>query len=211
MIYNLANNVTHSQVKTGAFFVYAHVSTAGIYIGMTKLLAKRWSGHYNSAFDSNDRDYGVPFKKAIRSGVQFEHYILAATATEREARDIEAFAIVKYSTLNVRPETVTKRFNMVDKIVSQGKISVVQELTDSKTYSSSDRTFAKARIVYEGGRLRVKTVGGDGFRSGLFIECSRAERNKFQVGDLVKVRAVLTTKPTGEYLSAMKGSPILRA
>lgn len=208
MKYNLANNVTRAQFDSSTHFVYAHVSGKDVYIGITKTLAKRWSEHKSTAVDPLDRDYTAPFKKAIRSGMAFEHFIIGAFTSEREARELEACAIQKFSTLNSRPEPVTKQIKMVDKIVSQGVVECIYKNANTKVYTASDRSFVHAKVIKEKGRLRLVSIGNGDFPRGLMVECSRSEREKFREGALVKVKALLANKKGKDYFSADKSAVI---
>ena len=192
------------------YYVYAHACGSEVYVGFAADPVKRWSEHYNGAYDKNSREYNSLFRAAIRktSTSDIKHYLIASTKTEEEARDIEASAIEFYSTLNVRPEFVSKSFDFKP-LSSFTQIKTLETKKNDHTEwfsgrSDKDRHWVTGKIIIERSSKRVISLANDKFPAGLKIECSRSERSKFNSGDLVKVKVALSEKHGKQYLVAAK-------
>ncbi|QBF82093.1 hypothetical protein EXU30_04760 [Shewanella maritima] len=209
-----AHNPNSAKVS---HFVYAHINSAGeMYIGFSSDPAKRWAEHISDSVDKLNRNYSAPFKASLRkySPTNWKHYLIASTTSEKLARNREAAAILFYKPkLNKRPELVPfdrdYGFQSIDTQVPE-RVTLNKKMT-STVYgrTNSQRKVALGIIVYENGRKRVKSLKNTHFDAGLYIECARSERAKFQPGQRVTINVALSTKPNGtNYLVAAKTSPL---
>lgn len=212
MRFELVNGVSKNDIESNKFKIYLHKCPDGIYVGVTEDPVRRWQEHYYEAMQEGNPNYNEPVKRAIRKyGQNFTHYIVAVASFERASRKKEAEAIEFYgANLNARPEAIEgERHCSFKSLESQVSTAIMLEKTgrEGAHYSRSDeqRKPVKARVVYDRGRKRLVSVSNSNFPSGLLVECSRSEREKLVVGDIVVVDVALSSKPNGtKYLVAAK-------
>jgi predicted GIY-YIG superfamily endonuclease len=209
--FELLNGLSESDVKNAKYCIYAHSCPEGIYVGLSEDPVKRWQEHCSDAFNESCQNYTDNFRVAIRKyQSNFKHYILQTANVEKSAKNKEAEAIRFYSAaLNVKPETNSENSGFGYKpIVGQISRSVVlkKKGTEGAWYSRSDqdRKPVVAKVYTERSRKRLRSVSGSEFPSGLNVECSRKERERFNNGDLVKVNVALSEKNGKKYLVAAK-------
>ncbi|WP_374972340.1 GIY-YIG nuclease family protein [Spongiibacter marinus] len=214
--FELVNGLTEREVKSAAYFIYAHKCTAGTYVGMSQDPVKRWQEHVSDAFNSHSHNADDKFREAIRGFRDtFKHYILAIATFEKAARNKEAAAIEFYSeNLNMKAEAVSHRDYGFKSIDSQISLPIVLEKKGKSGTSfsrqDSERIAVVAEVFEEFGRKRLKCIGGQPFEKGLLIECSREERAKLQVGDRVKVKVQISEKRGKKYLVAARSATLTK-
>ena len=119
--FHLLNNLSLDEVKNSNYVVYAHSCPSGLYVGFTKDPVHRWHEHYDDAFNKHSPYYNAKLKAAIRKySSTFEHYIIAVSKFENQAKNKEAAAIIFYSSnLNMKKEVGSGerdyRFVAIDK------------------------------------------------------------------------------------------------
>ncbi len=208
------NGIVESDLKKFLFLIYLLDTIKGIYIGETKDLVTRWHFHNNSALKEGiDRGCNDNLKEALKYG-NVKVYIIATARTEEEARAIEALAIQYYgASLNSRKEVILPNvrayFNDLDRVSDTVTLKAKRNHGNNDKYCDSDRNLVVCKIVVEKSRKRVLCCQGP--HSGIYVECSRSERDKFNIGDLVKIKAVLTYKRDKPYLVAAKTSILTKA
>lgn len=191
----LLNGVTDLDIKINEYVIYGHCCKEGLYIGMSNDPVKRGQEHWSEAFNPHSRDYFHEFKAAIReSRGNFEHLILQVANTKNSAKNREAEAIYYYApSLNMKAEFNFSNdhfgYKPIDKQTPKHILLFTRRESFGSWYSRSDgdRTAVIAEIYSEKGRKRLRTIRGQYYPAGLNIECSSAERDKFNNGDLVKV------------------------
>lgn len=217
--FELLNSLSEKEAKESKFVIYAHECTKGLYIGYTSDPVKRWHEHFAEAMNELGSYYDDAFREAIRfSQHGMKHYILAAANFEKAAKAKEAAAIVFYQpTLNMRkePNHETKDYGFRPIQGQLGRNVILDKKPSSKASvgrQDKDRKTVTAEIILEHGRKRLLSLPGSDFPEGLRVECARSEREKFNVGDRVKVNVALSEKPNGrKYLVASKTSKLTPA
>ena len=218
LLVSLLNGVKANDLERDNYVVYMHKCINGIYIGQSEDMVRRWKQHNEAAFNVEHRDYNQKFKGYIRN-FGFQHYVIATAKTETKALKIEADAIKFYkANLNSKSEASTGEhtlmFNHLELQLSATQTVIKQKgtLQTAEPKQDCDRKMVKAKIVEEKGRKRVVSVSGP-FDKGLYIECAKSEREKFQAGDLVKIKVTLSSKKRGDkyYLVAERTSPLVKA
>ena len=217
--FELLNSLSEKEVKESKFVVYAHECTKGLYIGYTSDPVKRWQEHFAEAMNENGSYYDDAFREAIRfSQHGMKHYILAVANFEKSAKSKEAAAIAFYRpSLNMRIEPNRGDLDHDFRpIQGQLGLNVILDKKPSEKTSigrqDRDRKTVTAEIIMEQGRKRLVSLAGPEFPAGLRVECARSEREKFNVGDRVKVNVALSEKPNGRsYLVAAKTSKLTPA
>lgn len=214
----LVNGLNEEDVSQAPFVIYMHTCDSGRYIGFSNDPVKRWQEHYSDAFNEHSHNTDDKFRDAIRKHKnQFKHYIVAVAAFEASARKKEAVAIDFYNgNLNSRSEKILE-FRDYGFRKTEGQLEKALILSKkpsnrtSSERSDSDRKTIVAEIFLDGGRKRLRSTAGQAFPEGLSIECSREERNRFHVGDKVKVNVALSEKSNGtKYLTAAKTSILVK-
>lgn len=207
------NKLKAADVRAASFVVYLLKSPKGAYVGETKDLVTRWNHHNNSASVSyRDRGCNLKLKDALKQG-GFVVYIVATAKTKEEARVKEALAIEYYKPdLNDRVELIKENldfsFNRVELISDVVTLRAKRDHGNNDKYSDSDRSTVICRIVLEGGRKRVLCCEGP--NSGLYVECSRSDRDRFNVNDVVKIKAVQANRSGRTHLVAAKTSTLTK-
>lgn len=215
--FTLVNGVSNDEIKSNDFIIYAHVCTGGIYVGMSNDPVKRWQEHWSDAFNESSHNYDDEFRIAIRKyRSNIKHYVLGTAKFEKAARNKEAAAIKFYkANLNMKLETDSGgNSSSFRKLENQiGQIIFLETKGRKGThYSRSDkeRTTVIGEIYTEFGRKRIRAIEGQKFDSGMNIECSRSERERFNNGDKVKVNVAISEKLNGrKYLVAAKTSKLI--
>lgn len=204
--FELLNGLCESDIKNAKFVVYAHKCEAGLYVGMTNDPVRRWMQHCQEAENRFGKYQDDPFKHAIRQWrTQFKHYILAVTNFEKVASSMEAAAIVFYvPKLNVRREVLIEMKEYGFKPI-EGQIARPVILKKKAGSSGSVRVPGSlktivAQVVFDQGRKRLVCTSGQPFPAGLLVRCSKEERERFNVGDVVKVSVGLSED--GRFLVA---------
>lgn len=213
LVVKCVNGLTKADIEKAPHVVYLLKSKHGTYVGQTKDMVTRWRQHNISAHnDFVDRGCNEKLKTALRLG-GFTVYIVATAKTKIEVNAKEAKAIRYYNAdLNERAEALNTligiQFSSLDQVSDTAILWGRRDHGNNDKYNDSDRTTYICKIVTEKGRKRVKCC--QGVHSGLYVECSRSERNKFNDNDVVKVKATLTIKNNKKYLVAAKTSPITK-
>ena len=217
--FTLVNGISEREINDNKYAIYAHSCREGVYVGMTDDPVKRWQEHLSDSSNKNSPYYNDPFRAAIRKcrPSQFTHYIVAVANFEKSASDKEASAINFYGVnLNVKPESITDErdygFRPLDNQI--GKNMMVEKKSREGAFFSrkdSARKTITAEICWERGRKRLKCCKGQPFRAGLMVECSRVEREGFNIGDKVRVNVALSEKGGKEYLVAAKTAKLVPA
>lgn len=179
---------------------------------------KRWQEHLSDANNEFGHNYNDSFKKAIRKcGNNFIHYIIGVANSENLAKDKEAVAIEYYgANLNVKTE-IPKVQREFDFSPFEKQIGINVDLEKKKSEGStvtrgdSQRQTVIGEVYIGEGRKRVRTIAGQPFPAGMNIECSRSERDRFEVGDKVRVNVALSEKSGTKYLVAAKTSKLVLA
>lgn len=213
----LVNGVSENNVKCNKYVIYAHICSDGIYIGMAECPVRRWQEHVSNSLNNFSKYYDDKFREAIRhcGPGQFKHYILAVSNFEEIAKNKEASAIKYYeSNLNMRMEASNEHqdygYRPLDSQISTS-IILEKKSRDGAFYGrdDSDRKTIIAEIYMESGRKRVRCTEGQPFQSGLNVECARDERERFNVGDKVRVNVALSEQKGKKYLVAAKTSKLV--
>lgn len=214
--FKVINKISQEQLLNSHYVIYGHQCSEGLYIGMTDDPVKRWNEHYKDAFNTESPYYNDTFKVAIRKhGSTFSQLIIAIANTEREAKIKEAAAIEYYkSQLNTKTERVdSERDFGFSSIESQlGYTIFLEKKKGSGAYSSrndSQRKTVIGEIYEQEGRKRLRTISNQVFPEGMKIECSREERNRFNVGDKVRINVALSEKRGTKYLVAAKTAKLV--
>jgi hypothetical protein len=216
--FELVNGIRKVDVESNKFKIYLHKCPDGIYVGVSDDPVRRWQEHCLSSSQEESPNYKEPLKKAIRKyGQNFSHYIVAVAAFEKSSRNKEAEAINYYSAnLNVRPE-VSDGKNKPEYKPLESQIPIVMVLSKSgregANYSRGDdqRKPVRAQVIFDSGRKRVVSVENNNFPKGLFIQCSRSEKNKLSVGDVVTVNVAVSKRADGsKYLVAAKTATLVK-
>ncbi|MGK0271349.1 MAG: hypothetical protein ACI88H_002007 [Cocleimonas sp.] len=214
--FKLANDVTEHEANNATYVVYAHRAKTGLYVGVTKDVILRWRGHTQTAFKEDHKDYSRPFALAIRKN-QFDHIILGTAKTLEIAEDMEAAAIDFYNP-NYNARAQLRKFNtnygfkLLDSQIMLSTI-IKQPSRAGSDYSrcDRDRITITAEVYGTNSRKRLRPAVGEIFDSSLSIECSRSERDKLAIGDLVKIKVALTTKTNGsKHLVAAKTAALTK-
>jgi len=215
--FTLINNLNGNEVINSKYVIYAHKCNDGVYVGLTNDPVKRWQEHLSDAFNEGSRNYDDNFREAIRRcGRRFDHYIVAVAAFENAAKKIEAAAIQFYSDrLNMKNEAVdisnSYQFNPIGKQIGK-MITLEKKSSGRQTYAreDSERQSVVAEIYEEYGRKRLRVIDGQPFRKGMNIRCDTKEREKFNIGDKVRIKVAVSKRGETEFLEAAKTSiPVL--
>ncbi len=128
---------------------------------------------------------------------------------------MEAVAIHYYSDrLNMKNELVdtnssnSYRFSPIGKQI----ITLEKESTGRQSYArkDSERQSVVAEIYQEHGRKRLRVIEGQPFTKGMNIRCDTKAREKFNLGDKVRIKVAVSKRGDTEFLEAAKTSiPVL--
>ncbi len=214
--FKLINHLSVDIVKSSKYLIYAHKCSEGVYVGVATDPVKRWQEHISDANNEFSHNYNDSFRKAIRKcGNNFIHYIIAVANTENIAKDKEAMAI-KYYAANLNDKTEVPKthrdfdFSPLEKQIGIN-IDLEKKKSEGTTVSREDsqRQTVIGEIYIGEGRKRVRTIAGQPFPVGMNIECSRSERERFEVGNKVRVNVALSEKSGTKYLVAAKTSKLV--
>ncbi len=204
--FELLNAVAESEVRGAKFVIYAHVCPSGTYIGRANDPVGRWRAHCQEAENLHGTYHDDPFKKALRGWrTHFKHYILATASSEAIAASKEAAAIRFYEPgLNARNEDAGERkeygFKCIDGQLGRPVILQKKARSGGSSGVSGSLKEITARVIFEYGRKRLVCIEGQPFSAGLMVNCSKKERERFSVGDLVVVS--VASSEDGRYLIA---------
>ena len=213
MNFKLVNGLTNSVVNNANYFLYAHRSHDNeVYVGISKCPVKRWNDHEIGASDPYCSHYGCPFYRKMRETKAWTHYLLGVAQTEDEIRHMEAAAIAFYGTLNSRLEYTQKkfRFSPLNTATTQIHLGRMARNAVNHNRSDSDYEWINARIIWERNKKRVITTGNGSFAAGLMIQAGRADRDRFHVGDKVKIRGIMSSKHGSPFITVMKSATLER-
>ncbi|MDA0107810.1 GIY-YIG nuclease family protein [Vibrio sp. La 4.2.2] len=208
------NGLIERDVRTAEYLVYLLDTDYGQYVGETKDLVTRWRFHNHSARKvGKDCGCNDNIKSALLRSHLIRVYVVAVAKSKEEARAKEALAIQYYcASLNSRKETILPNvrayFNSLERVSDIVSLTAKRNHGNNCKYADSDRETFVCRIVIEKNRKRVKCCSGP--FSGVYVECSRSERDRYSEGELVRIKAVLTTKRDKPYLVAAKTSPLVK-
>lgn len=211
--FELLNALDEREVASARFVVYGHQCLKGLYIGWSSDPVKRWQEHCEAARTPTSPYYDDRFRAAIRGFPQgFKHYILAVASTEVAATRKEAAAIDYYQpTLNERPEYIDTALDcglrpIVGQIARVAFLESRRSRREVNHHTDRDRKAVIGEIFFDNGRKRVRAIAGQAFPAGLKIECPRSERERFGLGQLVRVKVALAYKDGTAYLVAGKNA-----
>lgn len=215
--FELINGLSKSHLDSNPFKIYLHKCQDGVYVGVSEDPVRRWQEHWIDAHTQESPNYNDKIKRAIRKyRDNFDHYIVAVSKFEKSSRNKEAEAIRYYeANLNVRPEVNLTNHDFGYKPIDD-QISLVVILEKNKIegshYSREDKSRipVTAKVIFEGNRKRLISIDNPNFPSGLMIECSRSEREKFEVGDIVSINVALSEKNGKKYLAAAKTGTVIK-
>lgn len=192
------NNITEAQIKQAKFFVYGYLfDKEKFYVGMTNDLVTRYDEHYRGAYNSSDRGCNCNVKSAFKANVP-KVYLIGVAETKKECQNLEAQAISFYSkgNLNHRQEThkITDKkysFNRLVHMSIEFTAKKNKDKSQMNQYKAKDREKLLCKIVGTPQRKRVQCI--EGKHKGLFVSCSKKERELHELGAKVYVRATLNT------------------
>ena len=213
MNFKLLNGLTSLMVKDAKYFLYAHRSHDNeVYVGISRCPVTRWSDHQIGANDKYCRHHGCSFYRKMRETNAWTHYLLGVAQTEEDIRHMEAAAIDFYGTLNSQSEYTHKKFRFapLTSSTSQMYLGRMARVVTQHNRNASDYQWVHARIIWEGKRKRVITTGNNCFPAGLKIQAGRADRDRFNVGDSVRVRGIMASKKGAPFITIMKTSSLER-
>jgi ribosomal protein L19 len=162
-----------------------------LYIGYTNDPYSRLREHVAASREPLGSGYKTQLSLALREHIKTERFIIAVSQDEQEARSIEASAITFFkSALNVRPEysNVIRNFSLnSNKEINLGdKRAKTNEWFVGTT--AKERFTIDATIIYDKAKKRVQA------QDGYFVTYSQLEREKFNIGDKVKVNVTFSEK-----------------
>lgn len=216
--FDVYNGVTPISIRSCRFIVYAHQIGQAMYIGYSFDPVQRWNQHVSDAYDSYSPNHGSIFKAAIRShGTKsFRHLILEVARSEEMARRKEAEAVRFYrpslnegATIGVGIKKRRLR-TLYEQEAYSFRLEKTKIIGSWKARSDADRSIAIAEVRIERRRKRLVSLRNQNFEAGLRIECSRAEREAFNEGDVVCLLVAESTRHERRYLVARKSSGIMR-
>lgn len=219
LIFETYNGIEPNEIEESEYVIYGHSIDGKMYIGFSNDPVKRWIEHFQDAMNGCSPNFDTLLKSAIRrtSFANIRHLVLAVADNERLARRKEAEAIRFYkSRLNSGATLSTdhgsfglKRFS--GQSPSFVKVFKRQNPGSWRSRTDLDRVPALAEIIWERNRKRLMTVENEFFDEGYRIECSRAEREQFEVGTIVEVEVAESVKKSGGvYLVAKKNDALVR-
>lgn len=219
LIFEVYNGIGPRDLQKSEYVIYAHAIDDEMYIGFSNDPVKRWVEHFQDAMSECSPNFDTLLKSAIR-GTRFSnirHLVLAVADTERLARRKEAEAIRFYKPrLNSGATLSTDHGEFGLKRLSGQSPTLVKVFKRQnpgtwRSRTDMDRVPALAEIIWERNRKRLMTVENEFFDAGYRVECSRAEREKFEVGAIVEVEVAESVKRSGGvYLVARKSDALVR-
>ncbi|HAU4894890.1 putative GIY-YIG superfamily endonuclease [Aeromonas hydrophila] len=195
---HILNNITETQVKQAKFFVYGYLfDKEKFYVGMTNDLVTRYDEHYRGAYNSSDRGCNYDVKSAFKAN-EPKVYLIGVAETKEECQNLEAQAIYFYSkgNLNHRQEThkITDKkyyFNRSVHMSIEFTAKKNKDKSQMNQYKAKDREKLLCKIVGTPQRKRVQCI--EGKHKGLFVSCSKKEREIHEVGAKVYIRATINS------------------
>ena len=217
--FELLNKINADIVKNSKYIIYAHACPKGVYVGIATDPVERWQQHLNNAFNESSQYCNEKFKDAILAfGNNFNHYIVAVSDFEKSAKNKEAAAIAFYSKqLNMRREINSGgrnyNFQPIGSHITQKIMLGKRDRRVSVSRSGCERKTVIAVICFESGRKRLRTISGQVFPQGLYIQCPKDERERFDVGDKVRVNVAMSenSKKGRNYLIAASTTRLVLA
>lgn len=206
-------NLKAYQVRNAKHVIYAHQSPSGdVYIGQTSCIVNRWTEHQQVAFSTNHPERNQLFKVALRSHLNWRHYIVAIAETQYEADIAEASAIDFYKpSLNMhkgRSTTIRDyRFcplNGEGREITLENKQVVRYQTQER-FTDSERNTILCKAIRKVGKSHISfECVADGMR----VNVSHTKRVGFSSGDLVRISHAAKGK---SFYSTTAYSTITRA